>query len=49
VESQELKGFLLSTDSGPMRYVGGRPLNNPATRASQSGDGGLRIEPGGDG
>ena len=30
-----------------MRHVGGRTLNNPVTRASQSGDGGLRIEPGG--
>lgn len=32
-----------------MRYVGGSCLNNPATRANQSGEGGLRLEPGGSG
>ncbi len=42
----EPEGFFFS-DSGTMRHVGGRTLNNPVTRASQSGDGGLRIEPGG--
>ena len=41
-------GFLhFHSDSDTMRYVGGGVLNNPVTRASQSGDGGLRIEPGG--
>jgi hypothetical protein len=30
-----------------MRYVSGSVLNNPVTRASQSGEGGPRIEPGG--
>jgi hypothetical protein len=33
--------------SDAMRNVGGNVLNNPATRASQSREGGLRIEPGG--
>ena len=34
-------------DSESMRYVGGGVLNNPVTRANQSREGGLRIEPGG--
>ena len=38
--------FLLDS-SESMRYVGGGVLNNPVTRANQSGEGGLRIEPGG--
>ena len=33
--------------SDTMRYVSGSVLNNPVTRASQSGEGGPRIEPGG--
>ena len=33
--------------SDTMRNVSGSVLNNPVTRASQSGEGGPRIEPGG--
>lgn len=44
----EPEGFFFS-DSGTMRHVGGSSLNNPVTRANQSRDGGLRIEPGGSG
>ena len=40
------EGFFFP-DSGTMRHVGGSSLNNPVTRANQSRDGGLRIEPGG--
>lgn len=40
------EGFFFS-DSEVMRHVGGSFLNNPVTRANQSRDGGLRIEPGG--
>ena len=39
--------FVFYDDSESMRYVGGGVLNNPVTRASQSREGGLRIEPGG--
>jgi hypothetical protein len=38
--------FLLDS-SESMRYVGGGVLNNPVTRANQSREGGLGIEPGG--
>ena len=41
-----LRGFCF-LDSEAMRYVGGCFLKNPATRASQSRDGGLSLEPGG--
>ena len=34
-------------NSDAMRYVGGGLLNKSLTRASQRGQGGLRIEPGG--
>ena len=34
-------------DSDCVRHVGGMILKNPVTRASQSGDGGLSLEPGG--
>jgi hypothetical protein len=41
-------GFLLSClTSDTMRNVSGSVLNNPVTRANQSGEGGPRIEPGG--
>jgi hypothetical protein len=39
--------FCFLCDSESMRYVGGGVLNNPVTRANQSREGGLRIEPGG--
>ena len=41
--------FVFYDDSDTMRNVGGGVLNNPVTRANQSRDGGLRIEPGGSG
>ena len=41
--------FVVSRSPDAMRYVGGGEIRNPVTRASQSGDGGLRIEPGGNG
>ena len=44
-----VSGFFVSCYcySNTMRYVGGCVLNNPVTRANQSRDGGLRIDPGG--
>jgi hypothetical protein len=44
-----VSGFFVffHNDSESMRYVGGGVLNNPVTRANQSREGGLRIEPGG--
>jgi hypothetical protein len=39
--------LLFASNSMIMRYVGGDHLNNPVTRASQSREGGRRIEPGG--
>ena len=39
--------FIVYDHSMTMRYVSGGHLNNPVTRASQSREGGRRIEPGG--
>ena len=43
-----VNGFFVSySHSDTMRNVSGSVLNNPVTRASQNGEGGPRIEPGG--
>jgi len=47
-EGSSKRLFALSLrNSESMRYVGGGFLNNPVTRANQSREGGLGIEPGG--
>lgn len=48
-ESQTPKRVFCFLGSDHVRHVSGMVLNNLATRASQSEDGGLRIEPGGGG